>query len=182
MATQRTHLKFTYEDYKHTPDDERYEFIDGALIMAPAPRITHQLAGGRLGSRLLIFVEANGLGWVLFAPADVALSDTDVVQPDLMFISNERAHIITEDNIRGAPDIVIEILSPSTAGRDRTVKRALYAKHGAKEYWQVDTDAKIIAVLLLGVDGYELAGIYGAGQTLTSPTLPGFALDLAEVF
>ena len=182
MATQRTHLKFTYEDYKHTPDDKRYELLNGALIMAPAPRIAHQLAGGRLGSRLLIFVEANGLGWVLFAPTDVVLTDTDVVQPDLMFISNERAHIITEDNIRGAPDLVIEILSPSTAGRDRTVKRALYAKHGAKEYWQVDTDAKTIAVLLLGADGYELAGIYGAGQTLTSPTLPGFALDLAEVF
>ena len=182
MATQRTHLKFTYEDYKHTPDDERYELLNGELIMAPAPRIAHQLAGGRLGSRLLIFVEANGLGWVLFAPTDVALSDTDVVQPDLMFVSNERAHIITEDNIRGAPDIVIEILSPSTAGRDRTVKRALYAKHGAKEYWQVDTDAKAIAVLLLGADGYELAGIYGEGQTLTSPTLPGFALDLVEVF
>ena len=183
MATQRTHLKFTYEDYKHTPDDERYELIDGALIiMAPSPREAHQRTDMQLGTKLNTFVVDNDLGRVYSAPFDVVLSDTDVVQPDLMFISNERAHIITEDNIRGAPDIVIEILSPSTAGRDRTVKRALYAKHGAKEYWQVDTDAKAIAVLLLGADGYELAGIYGKGQTLTSPTLPGFALDLADVF
>ena len=183
MVTSNPKLKFTYEDYRHTSDDTRYELIHGELIlMAPSPRTAHQLTQGRLGSRLLFFVETNALGWVFFAPFDVALSDTDVVQPDLMFISNERAHIITQDNIRGAPDLVIEILSPSTAARDRTVKRNLYAKHAVKEYWQVDTDAKTVAVLLLSGGDYELMGIYGDGQTLTSPTLEGFTLNLRDIF
>lgn len=183
MVTQKTHIKFTYDDYKHTPDNERYELINGELIiMAPAPRTAHQLVEGKLGSRLFIFVETNELGWVFFAPTDVVLSDTVVVQPDLLFISKERLRIITEDNIRGAPDLVIEIPSPSTAGRDRTIKRTLYAIHGVREYWQVDTDAKTVTVLLLGADGYELVGIYGEGQTLTSPILTGFSLNLDDIF
>ncbi len=183
MVTSDPKIKFTYEDYRHTSDDTRYELIHGELIlMAPSPREAHQRVSVDLIWFLQRFVRARGLGRVYSAPFDVVLSDTDVVQPDLMFISNERAHIITQDNIRGAPDLVIEILSPSTAARDRTVKRNLYAKHAAKEYWQVDTDAKTIAVLLLGDDGYELMGIYGDGQTLTSPTLEGFTLNLRDIF
>ena len=182
MVTQSERIKFTYEDYKHTSEDERYELIDGELILAAAPRRAHQRAEIRLATRLENYVEAHDLGEVYSAPFDVLLTDTDVVQPDLLFVSKERLHIINEDNIRGAPDLVVEILSPSTAGRDRTVKRTLYAKHGIKEYWQVDTDAKTIMVLLLGENGYELAGIYGEGQALTSPTLEGFTLNLAEIF
>ena len=182
MATQRARIKFTYEDYRHTPDDTRYELIDGDLILAASPRRAHQRTEMKMSIRLGNYVEERDLGEVYSSPFDVVLSDTDVVQPDLMFISKERLHIITEDNIRGAPDLVVEILSPSTAGRDRTVKRTLYAKHGAKEYWQVDTDAKTIMVLLLREDGYELAGIYGEGQTLRSPTIEGFSLNLDEIF
>ena len=183
MVTSDPKIKFTYEDYRHTSDDTRYELIHGELIlMAPSPREAHQRTEMQLATKLNIFVEDNDLGRVYSAPFDVALSDTDVVQPDLMFISNERAHIITQDNIRGAPDLVIEILSPSTAARDRTVKRNLYAKHAVKEYWQVDTDAKTIAVLLLSGGDYELMGIYGDGQTLTSPTLEGFTLNLHDIF
>ena len=183
MATERTQIKFTYEDYKHTSDDERYELIHGDLIiMAPSPREAHQRVDMNLGSRLYMHVEERELGRVYSAPFDVVLSNTIVVQPDLIFVSNERLHIITEDNIRGAPDLVVEILSPSTAGRDRTVKRSIYAGYKVKEYWQVDTDAKTIMVLLLGENGYELAGIYGEGQTLTSPTLDGIYLNLSEIF
>ena len=183
MATERTRIKFTYEDYKHTSDDERYELIHGDLIiMAPAPREAHQRIEMNLGSRLHMYVEEHELGRVYSAPFDVVLSSTIVVQPDLIFVSNERLHIITEDNIRGAPDLVVEILSPSTAGRDRTVKRSIYAGYKVKEYWLVDTDAKTVMVLLLGGDGYELAGIYGEGQTITSPTLEGFTLHLNEIF
>ena len=183
MATERTQIKFTYEDYKHTSDDERYELIHGDLIiMAPAPREAHQRIDMDLGWHLYGFVREHNLGRVYSAPFDVVLSNTIVVQPDLMFVSNERLHIITEDNICGAPDLVVEILSPSTAGRGRTVKRTIYAGHKVKEYWLVDTDAKTIMVLLLGENGYELAGIYGEGQTLTSPTLEGFSLNLSEIF
>ena len=182
MVTQRSKIKFTYEDYKHTPEDTRYELLDGELIMAPAPRIAHQRTSREIEIKLATFVSDNNLGEVLDAPCDVVLSQTDVVQPDLLFVSKERSHIITEDNIRGAPDLVIEVLSPSTAQRDRTLKRTLYALHGVPEYWQADTDAKIVMVLTLDAGEYKVAGIYGEGQTLVSPLLPGFALEIDRIF
>lgn len=182
VTTANPRIKFTYADYRNTPEDKRYELIDGDLIMSPAPRTTHQDASLNIVLLLATFVRERVLGRIFYAPTDVVLSDTDVVQPDILFVSNARAHIITEDNIRGAPNLVIEILSPSTAARDRTLKRALYAKHGVQEYWQVDTDARTIAVLTLTENGFELAAVYGEGQTLTSTLLPGFALDLDLVF
>ena len=122
------------------------------------------------------------MGRVYHAPFDVVLSNVDVVQPDLLFVSNERGHIITPANIQGAPDLVVEILSPSTAERDRTFKRTLYAKYGVNEYWMVDTTAKDITVLLLGERGYEIVDTYGEGETLTSPTLESFTLNIGDLF
>lgn len=182
MATQRRVVKFTYEDYKHTPEDKRYELLDGDLIMVPAPRTAHQRSSRDIGLPLVTFVDENDLGEVFLAPCDVVLSETDVVQPDILFVSKERSYIITEDNIRGAPDLVIEVLSPSTAQRDRTLKRTLYALHGVPEYWQADTDAKNVAVLTLVNGEYKIAGIYGEGQALVSPLLPGFALEIDRIF
>ena len=182
MVTARTQRKFTYEDYKNAPEDKRYELLDGELLEMPSPKEIHQRLVLLLGSLFLTFVSAKNLGKAYIAPFDVIFTNTDVAQPDVIFVSNERSHIITEDNIQGAPDLVVEILSPSTAGRDRTFKRTLYERHGVKEYWMVDSDARNITVLFLGEDGYELADIYGEGQTLTSPTLPGFNLTLDEVF
>ena len=182
MATQRRVVKFTYEDYKHTPEDKRYELIDGDLIMVPAPRTAHQRSSRDIGLPLVMFVDENELGEVFLAPTDVVLSNTDVVQPDILFVSRERSHIINELNIRGAPDLVIEVLSPSTAQRDRTLKRTLYALHGVSEYWQADTDAKNVMVLILEDGEYKVAGIYGEGQTLESPLLAGFALEIDRVF
>ena len=183
LATTKLRTKLTYQDYRNTPDDERYELIDGELIMSPSPREAHQYADVALGSILYTFVKRHNLGRVYHAPFDVVLSDTDVVQPDLLFVSRDRLYIITEDNIQGAPNLVIEILSPSTSARDKGYKRDLYAKHGVKEYWQVDTDAKLITVLSLNAYGnYDVVAVYGAGQTLTSPILPGFALNLDEIF
>ena len=182
MATQRSRIKFTYEDYRHTPDDKRYELLDGELIMAPAPRTAHQRTSRKIGNSLDTFVTENNLGEVFIAPYDVVLSNTDVVQPDLLFVSKERSYIINEDNIRGTPDLVLEILSPSTAQRDRTLKRTLYALHGVPEYWQADTDAKIAMVLTLDNGEYKVAGIYGEGQTLVSPLLQGFTLEVDRIF
>ena len=182
MVTQRARIKFTYEDYRSTPEDKRYELLDGELVMTAALRRAHQRTEMKLMVRLGDYVEENDLGEVYSAPFDVVLSDTDVVQPDLLFVSKERLHIINDDNVRGAPDLVIEILSPSTASIDRNFKRALYARHGVSEYWLVDTDARNITVMFLSEQGYEIAGIYGEGQTLTSPTLEGFTLDLSEIF
>ena len=182
MASSTPAIKFTYADYRNTPDDKRYELLDGDLVMAPAPGTAHQRALRKLTILLGLTVERTGVGEVFIAPCDVVLSNTDVVQPDLLYISNERAHIITDENIQGAPDLVVEILSPSTAERDQTFKRSLYAKHGVKEYWLVDTDAKTVTVLTLESDGYALVAVYREGQALSSPTLAGFTVDTAEVF
>ena len=118
MAIPNPIVKFTYEDYLNTPEDKRYELLDGELVMTPAPGERHQSVSALLGWKLVQFASENSLGWVYLAPFDVVLSDMDVVQPDLLFVSNERGHIITPANIQGAPDLVVEILSPSTAERD----------------------------------------------------------------
>ena len=182
MTSPNPAIKFTYEDYIHTPDDKRYELIDGELILTPSSGRAHQRASIRLGSFLHTFVDEQSVGVVYWARRDVVLSDTYIVQPDLMFISNERMHIDTEAEVWGGPDLVVEILSPSTEARDRTVKRALYARHGVNEYWLVDADARTIAVLLLGEQGFEPVATYGEGDTLVSPTLPGFSILVDEVF
>ena len=183
MLSSTPAVKFTYEDYQHTPADQHYELLDGELIMALAPNLGHQRIGTQLGWRLAQFVAEKGLGEVFFAPCDVVLSNTDVVQPDLLFVSRERAHLLLGGaNVLGAPDLVVEILSPATAGRDRMLKRALYAKHGVQEYWLVDPDARTATVLRLGEDAFEVTALYGEGQTMTSPTLEGFAVDLNEIF
>lgn len=174
--------KLTYADYLETSDDERYELLNGELILSPSPKEIHQYISSILHIMIGTFVRERSLGKVYFSPFDVVLSDTNVVQPDILFISNERADIITSDNVQGAPDLVVEILSPATAERDRTVKLELYAQYGVKEYWLVDPDAKTITVLLRGEGGLGVVGIYGEGETLRSPTLAGFSLALEEIF
>ena len=182
MAIPNPIIKFTYEDYLNTPEDKRYELLDGELVPIPAPEERHQSISILLGSKLVQFASENSLGRVYHAPFDVVLSDMDVVQPDLLFVSNKRGHIITPANIQGAPDLVVEILSPSTAERDKTFKRALYARHGVNEYWMVDTTTKDITVLLLDERGYEVVDTYGEGETLASPTLQGFTLNISDIF
>ena len=186
MTTGRQRTRATYEDYLNTPEGERYELVDGELLMVPAPSISHQTLLVGLVMALGNFVVPRSLGRVLCAPTDVALLDEGtvrtVLQPDVLFVSKDRDSLVTEGEIRGAPDIVVEILSPSTAQYDRTTKREIYARNGVGEYWLVDTDARSITVLLLGGGDYEVGGIYGPGDTLTSPALPGLQLDVAEVF
>lgn len=174
--------KLTYEDYLKTSEDERYELLDGELFIPPAPGIAHQHVAMKLATRLDTFVEERKLGVVYFAPTDVVLSETHVVQPDLMFISSVRAGIVTSANIQGAPDLLVEIRSDSTAERDETRKRQLYAEYGVREYWLVDPEARTITVLLLGADGYAERATYTEGQTLTSPVLEGFSALLDEIF
>ena len=179
---RKPRVKLTYADYLNAPDDTRYELLDGELIMTPAPNIPHQDSLFDLGVDLKLLTRRARIGRVFIAPVDVILSDTDVVQPDIMFVSNARAHTITDDNIRGAPDLVVEILSPGTAERDRTFKRDLYARHGVKEYWMVDTVLRQIRQLMLDWDEFRLAGVFGVGDTLVSPTLNGHALNVSDVF
>ena len=179
---RKPRVKLTYADYANAPDEARYELLDGELVVIPSPNRLHQDSLLNLGVDLKLLMRRAALGEVFAAPFDVVLSNTDVIQPDIMFVSNERAHIITDANIRGAPDLVIEILSPSTAERDRIFKRDLYARHRVKEYWMVDTELRRIYQLMLDADEFRLAGVFGMGDTLVSPTLNGYALNVSDAF
>ena len=131
MLTQKPKPKLTCEDYAKTLDDERWELIDGDLFMSPSPKRAHQRSQMTLGSRMSFFADENDLGEV-YSDFDLVLSETDTVRPDLLFVSKERLHVITADNVQGAPDLVVEICSESTARRDWTTKRELYARHGVR--------------------------------------------------
>ena len=182
MTDVKPTTKLTYDDYRKTPDDERWELLNGELVMAPSPVTARQRASRRLLRMLDAFVDQMGVGEMFYAPFDVVLSEANVLQPDLIFVSNEREHIITRENIQGAPDLVVEVLSPSTASRDWRIKLNLYAQHGVREYWVVDPDGQRIWVMA-GHDGElnEVAN-YGRGDVLTSPTLSGFSANLDQVF
>ena len=180
-TTQGT-VRRTYDDYCATPDDERYELLNGNLMMVPAPNRKHQKVLLRLAQKLDNFAEEHGVGEVYVAPFDVVLSDTDVVQPDLLFISRGREHTLTEKNVRGAPDLAIEILSPSTADRDLGYKYDLYGRHGVLEYWIVDPMAETIAVHQQRNGSLELAETFERQDTLRSRVLKGLHLKLDDIF
>ena len=142
VASTQPVVKFTCEDYLTTPADERYELLDGDLIMVPAPNIKHQRVQLELATQLSHFIKNRALGELLIAPCDVVLSDTNIVQPDLLFVSREREHLLSDgEKVRGAPDLAVEILSPSSADKDRGLKRELYGRYGVTEYWLVDPDS-----------------------------------------
>lgn len=174
-------IKFTYDDYYTLTGEKRYELIEGDLYMVPSPDFYHQIVSGNIEFMLRDFVKKRNLGIVVDAPIDVVLSPEDVLQPDILFISKERRHIITEKNVSGAPDLVIEILSPSTQERDKLVKRNLYAKYGVKEYWIVDPSAKNVEILSLSGQGYKLSGVFFIDDVLSSPLI-GFTFPLKEAF
>ena len=183
VASAQPVVKFTYEDYLATPDDERYELLDGDLIMVAAPNLKHQRVSARLHTQMGRFIEDRALGTLLYAPCDVVLSDTDVVQPDLLFVSREREHLLSDgEKVRGAPDLVVEILSPSSADRDRGAKRDLYGAHGVKEYWLVDPIAETISIHRLRGGVLTATHTFGRGQTLRSPLFAGLELRLDYVF
>ena len=182
MAQPKARLKFTVKDYMSMPGDKRYQLLDGEMILAPSPTTRHQTIVQRLNLALQEFVAAGFLGQLWFAPLDVILSDHDVAQPDILFVSNERSSIITDANIQGAPDLVVEILSPGTVEFDRGYKLALYGRHGVREYWLVDPDAETVEVLTLGDQGLTPAATYRRGQVLASPLLVGMSLELDQVF
>ncbi len=174
--------KYTYEDYLNTPEGERYELLDGELILVASPNEEHQLASVKLVSLMYPYVTARDLGWVFHAPFDIVFSDTEVVQPDLMFISKEREHIRSGANVRGAPDMVVEILSPSSSRQDWKYKRELYAKYGVKEYWIVDPVNRIVSVVMPEVGVLRVKGPYVEGDMVTSAALEGFEVGVGEIF
>ena len=181
MATTEHAVKLTYEDYCRAPDDKRYELLNGELMMVPAPNTKHQRILLRLGSELRRFVQEHELGEVFVAPFDVVLSDTDVVQPDVLFISRARADRITDANVQGAPDLVIEILSPSTADRDLENKHELYGRHGVLEYWIIDPVAETVAVDRQRDGKLERTGLFGRGESVATAVLKGLTLEIDDI-
>jgi Uma2 family endonuclease len=174
--------KHTYEDYLKTPENERYELIEGELIMTPSPVPKHQRISGKIEFELRKYVRENNLGEVFDAPCDVVLDNENVVQPDIMFIAKDRLHIIGEKNIQGAPDLVIEIISEDSAYRDMVQKKKLYARFDVKEYWIVIPEEELIEIYVLKESIYHLTNTYRKNQTLESPNLTGLKLNVKETF
>ncbi len=174
--------KYTYEDYLKTPEDERYELIEGELIMSPSPIPKHQRISGKLEFELRKFVMENDLGEVFDAPCDVYLDEENVVQPDILFISKERLGIIGEKNIQGAPDLVMEIISENTAYRDFVQKKRLYTKFGVREYWIVIPEEKLIEIYTLKDNTYTLYKTYYKDDILESPYLRNLKIELKGIF
>lgn len=178
----RKKVRFTYQDYLQIPGEKRYEIIDGDLHMTPAPLTRHQKILGNIFRKLWDFVTERKLGEVLFAPVDVVLSQEDIVQPDILFISRDRLGILTEKNVQGPPDLLIEILSPSTKNWDQETKRKLYERYGVREYWIVDPDAQTIEILQMTDDGFKTYRVFSRGTHVRSPLLEGFTFLVEEIF
>jgi len=173
-------IRYNYEDYLHLPEDgKRYQIIGGKLFRMPAPVPYHQRVSRNIEFILHSFVKERDLGEVFDAPCDVVFSNEDVVQPDIFFISKEREYIIGDKHIRGAPDLIVEILSPRSDYLDRKVKVELYVEYGVKEYWLVDPDRKEVEVLILTREGYKSMGAFN--KSFHSPLLK-FEVNLSEVF
>lgn len=188
MAAPKAAIQFTYEDYKSLPESEtrRYELLDGELVMVPSPTEPHQRIAGNLEFLLRQFVRQHGRGGRIYdAPLDVVLGQgegREVVQPDLLWISQERMGIIAEEEIQGAPDLVVEIISPTTEKRDRGYKKTLYARHGVQEFWIVSPEAKTVEVFTSGETGFKQVHVFRSTERLTSPLLEGLVIDLQELF
>lgn len=186
MSDGRPELKLNYEDYLSFPDDgKRREIIDGELFVTPAPNTQHQTVVLNLATALKVFLDQSGLGSVFVAPIDVVLSDSDVVQPDLLFVASEQQDRITEANIQGAPDLAVEVLSPTTRRTDEVVKRKRYEQFDVREYWIVDPELETVKVYRRGdSNAFERVAELAkeSGDTLTTPLLPGFAIPLAKIF
>ncbi len=175
-------LKFTYADYALLPEDRRYEVIDGELFLTPAPTLFHQAVKGRVKHLLDDRIESARLGVVLDAPTDVVLSTHDVLQPDILVVLNARRPILTEKFVAGAPDLVVEVLSPSTESRDRESKAKRYAAFGVREMWLVDPATKTIEVLINAGDGFRRDRLYAEADRVRSTILPGLGFPAAPIF
>ena len=192
MVARKPKGKYTYADYAATPDDERWELIDGELYrMAAGASTKHQLVTLELAALLRESVRrrtlGGTLGWIFIAPYDVILSDANTVEPDILFVSAARRSIITERACEGAPDLVVEVLSPSNSRRDLEVKRELYARFGVPEYLIFDPYQETVVSLTNpsadeGEGRYTNEATYRSGEHLPIGSIPGLVIPVAEIF
>jgi Uma2 family endonuclease len=173
----------TYEIYAAMPDDgQRYEIVDGRMeLMSPAPSTNHQAISGELGFILKQSCKSEYV--IYYAPLDVILSQTNVLQPDIIMIHRNRLHIVTARGIEGAPDLVVEILSPGSRKRDKVTKMRKYAQHGINEYWIVDSIARILEQYQLIDNGiYELRNLFEGNDIVTSDKLSCVSFVIDDIF
>jgi len=179
-------VKLTYDDYVHFPEDgKRHELIDGEHFVTPTPNRKHQAVSSNLLGMIWSHLQQHPVGRVFSAPFDVILSNFDVVEPDLLYISRQRlAEIETSPWVKGAPNLVVEIGSPATRKRDATVKRRLYERFGVEEYWVVDPELETIDVYRSVEGRYERTSQLTLEQAdvLTTPLLAGLELPLVKIF
>jgi len=179
-------MKLTYDDFLLFPDDgKRHELIDGEHYVTASPNTRHQRISGSLYLLIGNWLEEHPIGTIFYAPFDVVMSRFDVVEPDLLYMSSERAaEVLTAQHVRGVPNLVVEIGSPSTRKRDETIKRRLYERQGVSEYWFVDPELDVVRIYRRDGDRFskpvELSR--EAGDELTTPLLNGLTLPLTRIF
>jgi Uma2 family endonuclease len=188
MVARKPKGNHTYADYAATPDDERWELIDGELYrMAAGASTKHQLVTLELATLLRENVRRRTLGWVFIAPYDVIMSDTNTVEPDILFVSAANRHIITDRACEGPPDLVVEVISPSNPRHDTELKRELYARFGVPEYLIIEPYQETVTSLT-GPSVQESEGVYTTqrlytvGDIITTTVIPGLAIPVAEIF
>jgi Uma2 family endonuclease len=179
-------VKLTYDDFLLFPDDgKRHELIDGEHYVTPSPNVKHQRVSMNLVRAMLSYLDAHPVGEIFSAPLDIVLSPHDVVEPDLFYVSHERAgQVLTPANARGAPELVIEIASKGTRKRDETIKRRLYEREGVAEYWVVDPEVDAVRVYRRAGDRFDRAVELTCerNDVLTTPLLPGLEMMLTRIF
>jgi Uma2 family endonuclease len=178
QTERMTAVRFTYADLEHFPEDgKQREIIHGDLIVSPAPSPHHQRIVRVLSLAIANFLQDRPLGEVFFAPLDMIFDDDECIQPDVIFVSNARAGIVTKRGLEGAPDWVVEVISPSTRKRDLQVKRKLCQSFGVDVYWAVDSEVQEVHAW----DGGTYT-VYREGERLSASSLPGFTLQVDELF
>lgn len=178
-------VKLTYDDYLLFPDDgQRHELIDGEHYVTPSPRTRHQAIVVNLTGMIWNYLQGHPVGRVFSAPFDVILSNFDVVEPDLLYMSHERAREVLREWVHGAPDLVVEIGSPGTRTRDETIKRRLYERFAVSEYWIVDPELDTVKVYRQATGRYTRVVDLSLEnkEVLTTPLLPGLEMPLSRIF
>lgn len=176
---------YTYEDYLKLPEEPgyRFEILDGFLVKEPSPSLHHQRVSRELEYQLKTFFdEFDPEGELFGAPLDVTLTDCNVVQPDILFVSSAQRNIMRKERIDGACDLVVEILSPSSRRKDRLQKMEIYRKAGVLHYWLVDPEENMLEAFMLKDENYLLVFTGGPGDEFKHPEFPGLHLDLDQIF
>lgn len=181
VVTSAPPRPLTYEDFANLPESlDRYEILQGELIVSPPPRFEHQFVSQKISAALEAIVSAGNLGYIVTAPVGVRMTASDIVQPDILFISSGRKSIIVDGVVDGAPDLIVEVASPSTQRYDRVRKMALYLETGVREYWIVDPKKRSFEVYELVNDAYRL--VETDGGRVRSKVLPEVDIDADALF